>query len=274
MPRFLRPRAIAAALVLAPALVPALAPAAAQVTVLTPSVMERTAARGARYESSIIVRNSTPVVQVVTARVADYSFQADGTSRYDEPGTHPRSNAAWLTLAPRTIEVPPNQTVSLAFSVQVPQGAELAGSYSSMVLVMGKPRQQASLAVGHGRANAGIRSDLSYGIQVVTHLDGPAQARFGMDQIVASNAGDSDRALAFTVRNTGERAQRPVVSLELYTEDGRLVTTQRSQRGLIYPGSSVRQTFALRAVPKGSYRALLQVDTGDDVFALPTAVRF
>lgn len=267
------PRAIAVAIVLAPAFAP-MTPANAQVTVLTPSVVERTAAHGARYESSIIVRNSTPVTQVVTARVVDYSFQADGTSRYDEPGSQPRSNAAWLTLAPRTVEVPPNQTVNLTYSVQVPAAATLAGSYSSMVLVMGKPRQQASLAVGHGRANAGIRSDLSYGIQVVTHLDGPAQARFGMDQIAASNVSDSVQALAFTVRNTGERAQRPVVSLELYAEDGRLIATQRSQRGLIYPGSSVRQSFALRPVPKGTYRALLQVDTGDDVFALPTAVRF
>jgi hypothetical protein len=76
------------------------------------------------------------------------------------------------------------------------------------------------------------------------------------------------------VRNTGERAQRPLVSLELYTEDGRLIATRKTQRGLIYPGSSVRQNFALASIPRGTYRALLQVDTGDDLFALPAAVRF
>jgi hypothetical protein len=270
MSRSFTASAAAAALALAPLL----ASARAQVTVLTPSVVERTAAHGERYESSIVVHNSTAVPQLVTARVVDYSFQADGTSRYDEPGSRPRSNAAWLTLVPRTVEVAPNQSVNLTYSVQVPAGAALAGSYSSMVLVTGQPRHQVDAAIGHGRANAGIRSDLSYGIQVVTHLDGAALTRFGMDQIAASSVGDSLRTLALTVRNTGDRAQRPLVSLELYAEDGRLIATQKTQRGLIYPGSSVRQSFALRSVPKGSYRALLQVDTGDDVFALPTAVRF
>jgi hypothetical protein len=270
MPRLINPRVAAAVLLLAPML----APARAQVTVLTPTVMERAAARGSRYESSIVVRNLTASTQLVTARVVDYSFQADGTSRYDDPGTQPRSNAAWLTLAPRTLEVPAKQTVTLNYSVQVPQDAALAGSYSSMVLVTAQPRQPVVAAAAQGRANAGITSDLSYGIQVVTHLDGPAAVRFGLEQLVASSRGDSAQVLAVTVRNSGERAQRPIVSLELYTEDGRLITTRKTQRGLIYPGSSVRQTFALSPVPRGAYRALLQVDTGDDLFALPAAVRF
>jgi len=264
----------ARAAVLALVLAPVLAPMNAQVTVLTPTVVEQTATHGERYESSIVVRNSTTTTQVVTARIVDYSFQADGTSRYDEPGSQARSNAAWLTLAARTIDVPPNQTVNLSYTVQVPTASAVTGSYSSMVLITGQPKHQVDAAIGHGRANAGIRSDLSYGIQVVTHLDGPAVARFGMDQLVASSSGDSSQALAITVRNTGDRAQRPIVSLELYTEDGRLVASRKSQRGLIYPGSSVRQTFELSPVPKGAYRALLQVDTGDDVFALPAAVRF
>jgi len=270
MPRLITVRVAAALLLLAPLVVPA----RAQVTVLTPTVMERTAARGSRYESSIVVRNLSASTQLVTARVVDYSFQADGTSRYDEPGSQPRSNAAWLTLAPRTVEVPANQTVSLTYSVQVPSSTALAGSYSSMVLVTAQPRQKVTAAVGHGRANAGITSDLSYGIQVVTHLDGPAAVRFGLEQLVVSSLGDSTQSISVTVKNNGERAQRPLVSLELYADDGRLIATRKTQRGLIYPGSSVRQTFALSSVPKGAYRALLQVDTGDDLFALPAAVRF
>ena len=255
-------------------LAPIVAPARAQVTVLTPTVMEQTVARGSRYEGRIVVRNVTTTPQLVTTRVVDYSFQADGTSRYDEAGSQPRSNARWLILTPKTVEIPPNQTVSLTFSVRVPSAMSLAGSYSSMVLVAAQPRRQLTATAAHGRASAGIRSDLSYGIQIVTHLDGPAAARFGLEQLVASTLNDTVQALAVTVRNTGERAQRPLVSVELYSEDGRLIATRKMQRGLIYPGSSVRQTFALSQVPKGSYRALLQVDTGDDLFALPAAVRF
>ena len=265
---------VRAALLVALVLVPAFAPASAQITVLTPSVVERTVARGSRYEGNIIVRNVTATAQLVTARVVDYSFQADGTSRYDVPGSQPHSNAGWLSLTPRVVEVPPNQTVTLGYSVQVPRGDSLSGSYSTMVLVMAQPRQGAGAQLGHGRATAGIHSDLSYGIQVATHVEGPATVRFGLDQIVASSLGNASQNLAVTVRNSGARASRPLVSLELYTQDGRLVATRKTQRGLIYPGSSVRQTFALESVPKGTYRALLQVDTGDDLFALPAVVRF
>ena len=271
MPKYTDTRA---ALLAALVFVPALAPANAQITVLTPSVMERTAARGGRYDGSIVVRNVTASAQLVTARVVDYSFQADGTSRYDAPGSQLHSNAGWLTLTPRVVEVPPNQTVTLGYSVQVPRGDSLAGSYSSMVLVTARPRQGDGAQLGHGRATAGIHSDLSYGIQIATHVEGPAMVRFGLDQIVTAPLGRSSQTLAVTVRNSGARASRPLVSLELYTEDGRLVATRKTQRGLIYPGSSVRQTFALESVPKGTYRALLQVDTGDDLFALPAAVRF
>jgi hypothetical protein len=96
-----------------------------------------------------------------------------------------------------------------------------------------------------------------------------------MTELALSTSASHDRVLSLVVGNTGERALRPLVSLELYAGNGRVVATRKTQRGLIYPGSSVRQEFVLTGVPAGAYRALIQVDAGeDDVFALQSDVKF
>jgi len=247
-------------------------PVGAQIMVSSPSVVEQTARPGGQYTGTIVVQNMSGVTQRITARVVDYSFDADGTSRYDDPGSHPRSSARWIALSPRATEIPPKKSVALAYTVRVPAIDTLAGSYSSMVLVT-TPLQQGDVLQPHGgRANAGIKSDMSYGIQLATHLGGDAPSRFAMGQLTTATRADRSRELAVTVRNTGARAQRPIVSIELYTESGRLVASQKAQRGLIYPGSSVRQIFRLPSVPRGSYRALLQTDTGEDIFAMQARV--
>jgi hypothetical protein len=261
-------RTTAAALALLAALAP---DSTAQILVTSPTVMEHTAHAGERYTGTIDVLNTTSTSQTVTVQVVDYSFQADGTNRYDEPGSQPRSNARWLTLGTRSLEIPAQQRTSLDYAVQVPAGDGLRGSYASLVLVSSSPRAARPTTI-HGRASAGVSTKLSFGVQVVTQLAGNAETRLGLEQLATTA---QERTIALTVRNTGERAQRPLLSLELYREDGQLVTTRTAQRGLIYPGSSVRQVFTLAGVPAGKYRALIQAVAGeDDVFALQSDVRF
>jgi hypothetical protein len=251
------------------------ASASAQIFVTSPSLQERIAHAGEEYAGTIDVRNTSATAQKVSVRVVDYSFQADGSNRYDDAGTRPRSNATWLTLSARTLEVPPLQQATLAYVVRVPHADSLRGSYSSMVLVTGISRDEPIAGGNRGRANAGLHSRLSFGVQLATHLSGPAVSQFAMENVVLSAPASHERTLSLTLRNTGERAQRPMMSLELYRADGQLVASQKSQRGLIYPGSSVRQQFVLTGIPSGTYRALIQADAGgDDLYALQSDVRF
>jgi hypothetical protein len=248
----------------------------AQILVSSANVMEHAARPGERYDSAIEIRNTSSTLQTVSIRVADYSFQADGTTRYDEPGTRPRSSARWLTLSTRSLEIPPLQVASVRYTIQVPADDALRGSYASLVLVAPSTVDEGPAAASRGaRTGAGLRTRLSFGVQIATHIAGPASSRFGLEQLATRTSSSGEREIALTVRNAGERAQRPVVSLDLYRDDGQLVATRRSQRGLIYPGSSVRQTFTVVGVPSGTYRALIQVDTGEeDVFAVQPTVRF
>ena len=82
--------------------------------------------------------------------------------------------------------------------------------------------------------------------------------------LTQATQGAGKRALRFDFVNTGERANRYVMSLELNNEAGELVRKASQTRGLLYPGSGARQQFDLGVVPRGAYTAVLVADGGGD----------
>jgi hypothetical protein len=66
------------------------------------------------------------------------------------------------------------------------------------------------------------------------------------------------------VANTGERAERVEVRLDLFDADGAPAGRLRAERGLLYPGTSLRHGFELGPLRPGVYRALVVADTGGE----------
>ena len=248
--------AVAALLVVAPH-------AGAQVLVIGQQVQERDAAPGQRYDGRITVRNVGN--RPTTARVyqTDYMHFADGRSTYDAPGGHARSNARWVAVSPTPLSLMPGEEVAIPYTVTVPRDAgSLAGSYWSVIMVQDAP---ADTTADPARAKQfGLRSAVRSAIQIVTHVPGTGQAKFTFDSLGVTRDAQGHRQLQLDVVQAGTRAQRPLVSVEVYSSDGRLVARREQQRGLLLPGFSVRQTFDIGALPAGTYRALVVADAGGD----------
>jgi hypothetical protein len=87
----------------------------------------------------------------------------------------------------------------------------------------------------------------------------------GIFRTAADGAAAADYTLVVDIRHTGTRACRPALRLEVYSADGTLVHDAAAQRGLLYPGTSVRQTFELPPLSPGSYTVLLLADVGADM---------
>jgi hypothetical protein len=88
-------------------------------------------------------------------------------------------------------------------------------------------------------------------------------------------AADGSRALEIEVTNVGERGYRPLLWIELYDGKGKLATKSQQQRGLLYPGTSVKQRFDLGKIAEGDFKAVVFADTGDDaVFAAQYRLHF
>lgn len=248
-------------------------PAHAQIAVVGSTVEEHTSTPGETYTGTIVVRNLTEVRQPVRIYQTDYLFYADGTSHFNDPGTSAHSNAAWITPMVRTLLVPPSSEMSVSYTVKVPPGDSLVGTYWSTIMVEGAPIE-ASRPTG-GRPAVGVGAVMRYAVQVVTHIKttGTRKVSFSNSKFLTNP--DSSQAFEVDVQNSGERAYRPTLWIEVYDDKGTLIANARQERGLLYPGTSLRQTFALGKLARGSYRAVVFADSGEDaVFASQFTLKF
>ena len=267
--RFLRSTALALVALAAPGVA---GEARAQISVVGNTVEERTANPGESYTGTIVVRNLTQDDQPVRIYQTDYLFFADGTSHFNDPGTTARSNARWVTPTVRSLLIPPNSEMTVTYTVAVPVGDTLTGSYWSTIMVEGAPNE-AGRSSG-GRRQVGIGSVTRYAVQVATHIQasGTRKVNFANSRFLTEE--DSTQSFELEVQNVGERAYRPAVWIEVYDGEGTLVANARQERGLLYPGTSLRQVFDLGRMKPGTYRAIVFADSGEDaVFASQFTLR-
>lgn len=236
--------------------------ASAQLVVSSETVQEETALPGERYDGRVRVLNSGSDPIEVEIYQTDYLFQSDGKTEYPEAGTLARSNASWIRVSPATAVIPAGEEVGFAYTVSVPTG-ELAGTYWSMLMV--EPLADAA-SLARSEDGLSVRTVVRFGVQVATHIREGAEHR--LDIVGARvHADEEGRRLSFSLVNEGTAAYRPVVAVELYDTAGAMVAAESVERGLVYPGTSALQEFDLSALPDGTYRALVVVDTGaPDVF--------
>jgi hypothetical protein len=238
--------------------------ARAQITVVGGGVEEHAAHPGETYSGTLRLRNDGRETEEAKLYLTDYTFSADGTTRYAAAGSLPRSSARWVTFSPAQVRIPAGGEATVGYTVAVPAGAALSGTYWSMLMVEGIARGSAeSTASANARVRVGIQPSIRYGVQIATTLDGAGTPRVAFANARAFAAAQG-KVLELDLANAGDVAYRPEIRVELFDDAGRKAGSFTSRRGLLYPGTSLRQTFELGAVPAGSYQALVVADTGGD----------
>lgn len=242
------------------AVVAAPAAARAQIAVIGSTVEEHAAAPGQRYEGTIVVRNLTNTPQPVRIYQTDYRFFADGTSHFDSAGSQARSNATWVRPSTSSMTIPPATDVNVTYVVNVPATDSLRGTYWSAIMIEGAPTAPPAA----GAHEIGLGAVVRYAVQLATQLPTAGSRRVRLAKHAFSTDSTGAHVLQMTVENTGERAYRPALWVELYDETGVQRARIQQQRGLLYPGSSLNQRFAFPSLPAGSYKAVVFADTGDE----------
>ncbi len=246
--------------------------ASAQIAVLGSTLEEHVAAPGETYRGALVVRNVTGETQRARIYQSDYLYYADGTSRFDSAGTTSRSNAHWITLGARTLVLPPNTEMTVTYEVRVPLRDSLVGTYWSAIMVEG---EKTPPPPSQRRAQVGVGAILRYAVQVATHIGstGSRTIRFAHTQLVANP--DSTKSFNVDVENVGQRGYKPALWIEVYDQKGTMQANARQERGLLYPGTSLQQTFELGKLASGTYRAIVFADSGEDaVFASQFTLKF
>ena len=225
---------------------------------------EVTLGPGAHHEDRIVLSNESDHAQEVRVFQTDYLFFADGRNLYGDPGSAPRSNARWVTFTPRQLVVPPGETASIYYVIQVPQDSALVGTYWSMLMV--EPMSTTDLGpltAEKGKAKVGLRTVLRYGIQITTHIGAAGTCDLKLSNPRLTTDGNR-RLLRLELENTGERWLNPVLWAEVHDKSGATAGRFEGPKTRLYPGCSADAQFDVSALAPGSYLALVVADNQDD----------
>jgi hypothetical protein len=256
----------------AAALLAAPAASRAQIAVLSSTVEEKSVSAGGMYSANIVISNPGKETQTVRIYKTDYRFSCDGTSNFDDAGTTKRSNANWISLQSERVTIPGGSQVTVPYAVKVPAGDSLAGTFWSTVMV--EPVAAAPNAAGLKQTVA-IGAVMRYAVQIATHIQSTGSRTVRFDKPVLSRTSAGLAKFDVNVFDEGERGYRPTLWIEVYDAEGTLRAKARQTRGLLYPGTSLHQSFDLGALPAGSYKALVFADSGDDaVFAAQYTITY
>jgi hypothetical protein len=231
----------------------------AQISVQGSTVHEHDAAPGAVRTGMIAITNASPNPQVARVYLTDYLFFADGSSRYDSPGSVPRSNARWIQLGAQDVTIPAGATVPVSYSVRVPADDSLTGSFWSVIMVEGVGIPGAPSA----RAGIGLSAKVRYGVQVVTHLMNTGQRSMTVRSgKLGPGAEGRGPELVLEIENTGERATKFDITTEVFDAEGAVRARVQQSRGLTYPGTSLIHRIELGNLSPGTYKAVVVIDAG------------
>lgn len=240
------------------------------VEVIGSLVDKHTGMPGDTYTGTIKIHNSADTDQEVKIYQSDYLFNHKGESFYNEPGSQKRSNARWIELNSRLIILKTKETQNIQYQIKIPEGDALKGTYWSVLMVEGvKP------VIPGKRGQLNISTSTRYAVQVVTNIGntGIGELKYTMPMVVAEG---EHAFLDVVMENTGERLISPVVTVELFNENGESVKVLEAPKNGMYPSTSSRFRFDLMGIEaKQNYQAVIVADGGnDDVFGLELPLKW
>jgi hypothetical protein len=234
-------------------------PAGAGVAVINGLTHEVTLAPGETTRGKIEIQNTSATATAVKLTQSDYWYSHLGESRYDAPGTNPRSNTSWVTLSSFYVTLGPHETKTVEFEMAAPSSDTLSGTYWSVVLVEGMAPPDTTSS----RKGVSISTVTRYAVQIIAHIGETGLRDLRFDHLTLARDHDTP-SLHVDISNPGSRSLRPEVALELFDAGGRSLGVIKADRKRIYPGTSARFTLILPSAEPGRYTGVLVADCDED----------
>ncbi|KRD24595.1 MULTISPECIES: WxL protein peptidoglycan domain-containing protein [unclassified Streptomyces] len=206
---------------------------------------------GQTIEDKVVVANKTDAPLTFRLYAADaYNTARDGGFAVRSLGERMRGVGAWAELPRDRITVPGRGTVTVPFTVRVPEGAE-PGDHPGAVVALDErvERGDGSVALGVQRAVAA---------RVYLQVGGPTLPALAVEDVRVSHHqplvpgfGDSTATISYTLHNTGNVTLDPKVRLTARGLFGRTLLDRRLTKvpSQLLPGQRVRLTERWTGAP-------------------------
>ncbi len=209
------------------------------------------------YEEVVKIMNEGDESESVIIYLQDYLFFADGSTVYGEPGVNNRSNSSWITFIPKTLTIKPNEQADIRIRVNIPDTAELSGTYWSMLLIEQSPQLMET------NKTIAIQQVLRFGIQIVSNINTDINSMLSFSNLVL-NKNESSHILTLDVENTGNYWLHPEFYAELYDNLGNYIKRLDYAKSRIYPSTSIQCSFKFDEIKEGRYKLLIIADCGNN----------
>ncbi|MEU1510663.1 DUF916 domain-containing protein [Streptomyces sp. NPDC005811] len=207
---------------------------------------------GQSVQDKVVVANKTAGPLTFRLYAADaYNTARDGGFAVKSLGERMRGVGAWAVLPKDRVTVPAHQTVTVPFTVKVPENAE-PGDHPGAIVALDEriDRGDGSVALGVQRA-VGARVYLTVGGPTLPAL-AVEDVRISHHQPLIPGLGDSTATISYTLHNTGNVTLQPKVALKAEGLFGRTLLTRDLKRlpSQLLPGQRVRLTERWTGAPQ------------------------
>ncbi|MGW1210612.1 WxL protein peptidoglycan domain-containing protein [Streptomyces sp. NPDC002499] len=212
---------------------------------------------GQTIDDKVVVANKTGKPLTFRLYAADaYNTARDGGFAVRTVDEKQRGVGAWAKPAKTRVTVPAHKTVTVPFTLTVPEGAEPGDHPGALVALDERiDKGDGSLALGVQRAVAA---------RVYLRVGGPTLPALAVENVrvthhqpLVPGLGDSDATISYTLRNTGNVTLDPKVTLKAQGLFGRTLLSRGLTRipAELLPGQSVKLSEPWKGAP--------QLDWGD-----------
>ena len=230
---------------------------AGNIVLLSNMTTTHTASPGSVVRGTVEVRNTGSESETLSLSLNDFATRAPDTRDVLDTQSIDRSLGPWLTLEDTALTIAPGQSRSIPYQINVPDDANLQGSFwSILMLEEGTTPTVASIGgvslLQRSRIGTRVVATIPGGSRVVT-FSASGLARVGQGVVFYCD-----------IENTGTDALSIEPKLELYDTNGQKQGVYKGQANMLYPGSSWRYSIDLTSAPAGDYTAILIANGGDD----------
>lgn len=215
------------------------------------------------YKGEIKIQNTGANDQEIKVYQTDLLYNFKGFTYYNTPVSQERSNANWIKFSPKTAVVKANSSMFIQYTVTVPKGDTLKGTYWSVIMVEGVTPPVPS------QKGMTINTVVRYAVQIVTEMKNKGTGKLVFLKPSLVKEGDQ-LFLAVDLENKGDRYIAPDLSIKLFDQAGNLVKELTADRKGIFPACSSRFRFNLKDIKSNqTYQTVIVAQgNGQDVFGL------
>jgi hypothetical protein len=212
---------------------------------ILPSLLELSLRAGDRIERSVALTNPSAQAVPVVARVRDWSMSESGEVAFGDPGSQPRSCAAWIRVEPEALVVPARGRSTVR--VVITSASDFSGTrWAAVLFSLGE--------VPGSLEGRPVTFEARLGLTIYVNAEGTEREDLKLAGASASAKPNAGALLQAVFENTGNTAVRVRVTWQVRTPEGRIVGTYAA-RSVSLPGS--RRVVAAgidEPLPAGRYQ--------------------